>query len=67
MNAERQSKPCTFPGCQGRMVLTYEEWEPDIALGQLPGGPLRRSSTWICEIDEAHREEAPEFWASPKP
>ena len=49
------------------MVLTHEEWEPDIALGQLPGGPLRRSSTWICEIDKAHREEAPEFWASPKP
>jgi hypothetical protein len=55
---ERQYKPCTFPGCQGRMILTHEEWEPDPALGQLVGGPLRRSSTWKCEADEAHREDA---------
>jgi len=58
MCAERQYKPCTFPGCQGRMVLTHEEWEPDPSLGQLPGGPLRRSSTWKCEADDAHREDA---------
>jgi hypothetical protein len=58
VGAERRDKPCTFPGCQGRMVLTHEEWEPDPALGQLAGGPLRRSSTWTCETDEAHREDA---------
>lgn len=40
------------------MVLTHEEWEPDPALGQLAGGPLRRSSTWKCEADEAHQEDA---------
>ena len=58
MGAERQYKPCTFPGCQSRMVLTHEEWEPDPALGQLVGGPLRRSSTWKCEADEPHQEDA---------
>jgi hypothetical protein len=40
------------------MILTHEEWEPDPALGQLPGGPTRRSSVWKCDADEAHREDA---------
>ena len=55
---ERQFKPCTFPDCPGRMVLTHEEWEPDPALGQLTGGPLRRSSVWKCELDDSHHEDA---------
>ena len=55
---ERQFKPCTFPDCSGRMVLTHEEWEPDPALGQLPGGPTRRSSVWKCEADDTHQEDA---------
>lgn len=62
VGAERQYKPCTFPGCQGRMVLTYEEWDPDPSLGQLIGGPIRRSSAWKCEADDSHREDAPEEW-----
>jgi hypothetical protein len=40
------------------MVLTHEEWEPDPALGQLSGGPMRRSSVWTCEVDDTHREDA---------
>jgi hypothetical protein len=44
------------------MVLTHKEWDPDPSLGQLIGGPIRRSSTWICELDDAHTEDAPEEW-----
>ena len=58
MVPERKTKPCTFPGCEGRMVLTHEESDPDPALGQLVGGPLRRGSFWTCEIDQTHRVEA---------
>ncbi len=56
--AERASKPCTFPNCQGVMILVHEEWEPDPSLGQLIGGPTRRASVWTCQADAAHREEA---------
>ena len=56
--AETRTKPCTFPECPGQMTFTHEEWETDPALGQLPGGPMRRSSSWKCDANDGHREEA---------
>ena len=55
-----RTKPCTFPLCEGRMVLSTD----DVAVERRivnAGAPPHREAAWFweCDTDRSHVERAP--------
>ena len=52
-----RTKPCTFPLCEGRMVLSTDDVAVELSIGNA-GAPLQPEAArfWECDTDRSHVE-----------
>jgi hypothetical protein len=51
-----RTKPCTFPGCDGRMVLTRDQAVASRTIVEESGEPSGVWWFWECDNDRSHIE-----------